>query len=82
MSYIRIDNEEREKSAMGRFEIMCERYINGTNREREIILSFLDEEEKKTFLTGCGLYHMYTDSKFYDAVKKAVIDQIYDDIRK
>ena len=45
-----IDNKEREKSAMGRFEIMCEKYINGSKLERETILSFLSEDEKQTFL--------------------------------
>lgn len=29
MSWTPINNEEREKSAMGRFEIIAERYISG-----------------------------------------------------
>ena len=43
-----IDNTKREKSSLGRFEIIAEAYIYGTEKQREIILSFLDEKEKKT----------------------------------
>ena len=76
-----IDNKAREQSAMGRFEIMCERYINGSNRDREIILSFLTEDEKQTFLLGCGLYHLFTDKQFYEETRSSIGDQIYRDLR-
>ena len=62
---------------MGRFEVMCETYINGNQKQKETILSMLEEGERQTFLTGCGLYHMFTDQRFYDLVKKAVGEQIY-----
>ena len=37
MSWTPIDNEKREKSAIGRFEIIAERYIFGNERDRNII---------------------------------------------
>ena len=70
---------EREKTAGGRFEVMCETYINGNQKQKETILSMLEEGERQSFLTGCGLYHMFTDQRFYDSVKKAVGQQIYDE---
>lgn len=71
--------EEREQSAMGRFELVCEAYINGTSKQREVILSCLTETERQQFLVGCGLYHMFTDHRYYNAIKKAVGERIYKD---
>lgn len=67
---------------MKRFEEMCRTYLNGNDRTKRIILSFLNEEEKLTFLQGCGLYHMFTDQRYYDIIKKEVGRQIYDDFHK
>lgn len=72
----------RETTAMGRFEIMCERYINGSEREREVILSFLSDEERQTFLTGCGLYHLFTDPAFYRAVQESMGEALYKEFRE
>ena len=82
MAYKPIDNKEREKTAMGRFEIICEKYINGNNRTKEIILSFLNEKEKQQFLIGCGLYHMFNDQRYFDSIKKAVGERLYTDLHK
>ena len=72
-----IDNTKREKSSLGRFEIIAEAYIYGTEKQREIILSFLDEKEKKTFLEGVGLFKMFIQPDFYNAVCNAVGERIY-----
>ena len=57
-----IDLAEKEKDPMGRFEILAERYMNGSEKEREIILSFFqDPQERKTLLEGFGLYHLFRD---------------------
>lgn len=77
-----MDNKEREKSPLGRFEIIAERYIYGNQRDREIILSFLDEDEKETFLNATGLYHLFTDQYFYEKVRDVVGKQIYKDLNK
>lgn len=74
--------EDRESTAMGRFELVCEAYINGNQRQRDTILSMLDESERQIFLTGCGLYHLFTDQRFYDAVKKSVGEQIYNEMHR
>ena len=41
-----MDNKEREKSALGRFEIIAERYIYGTELKKELnnLKSCLDDE--------------------------------------
>ena len=79
MSYRYPTKAEREKTAMGRFEVMCETYINGNQKQKETILYMLEEGERQTFLTGCGLYHMFTDQRFYDSVQKSVGEQIYNE---
>ena len=77
-----MDNKEREKSALGRFEIIAERYIYGTEVERQIVLSFLSDSEKETFLNAVGLYHLFTDQYFYEKVRDTVGKQIYKDLHK
>ncbi len=71
------NQEAREQSALGRFEIVCEMYIDGSDEVKELILSLFSEEEKKIFLEGCGLYHLFTDSAFYNAAKTALAEQLY-----
>ena len=77
-----MNNTEREKSPLGRFEIIAERYIYGTENERKIILGFLSDTEKETFLNAVGLYHLFTDQYFYEKVRDAVGKQIYKDLHK
>lgn len=67
---------------MKRFEEMAEIYLHGTKQEQEIILSFLSDEEKKTFLEGCGLYHLFTDEEFYKQARDAIGRQIWEDAHK
>lgn len=74
--------DEREASAMGRFELVCEAFIDGSQQQRETILSMLDEHDRETFLKGCGLYRMFTDQRFYNAVEKAVGEQIYHELHQ
>ncbi len=67
---------------MKRFEEMCRTYLNGNDRTRRIILSFLSEEEKQTFLEGCGLYHLFTDENYYKIVRQSIGAQLYNDFHK
>ena len=75
-------DDEREQSALGRFELVCEAYISGNDEQREIILSFLTETERQQFLVGCGLYRIFTDQQYCNAVKNAIGEQIYKDAHK
>ena len=77
-----MDNSEREKSPLGRFEIIAERYIYGTENERKIILGFLSDTEKETFLNAVGLYHLFTDQYFYDTIRDILGKKIYEDLHK
>ena len=77
-----MDNKEREKSPLGRFEIIAERYIYGTEAERQIILSFLSDTEKETFLNAVGLYHLFTDQYFYDTIRDIIGKKIYEDFNR
>lgn len=77
---VMIDDKEREKLPLGRFEIIAEKFIYGTKEQREIILSFLNEKEKKTFLKGIGLYRLFTDVNYYKTVCNAIGKQIYEEL--
>ena len=77
-----MDNKEREKSALGRFEIIAERYIYGSETETKIILSFLNDKEKETFLNAVGLYHLFTDQYFYDTIRDIIGKKIYEDFSR
>lgn len=55
---------------------IANRYLHGGHREREIILSCFDEEEKKVFLRFMSYFKLYSDQAFYDAVKKSILDQL------
>lgn len=55
---------------------VAQAYINGTEREREIILSFFQGEDRDTFLTGVGLIHLFSDQDFYNAVRDAVKERL------
>lgn len=73
-----LDLAEKEKDPMGRFEILAERYMNGTKKERDIILSFFqDPDERRTLLEGFGLYHMFRDQRLYNSVKRALGEQLW-----
>ena len=74
-----MNNMQKEETALGRFEIMCEMYIRGSEEVKAIILSFLSDEEKETFLKGCGLYHLFTDAAFYRAAQTALGEQLYNE---
>ena len=78
--YARPTDAEREQSAHGRFEIICERYIEGPDQVRQVILAALNPEDRQTFLIGCGLYHLFTDQRLYDATKKAMGMQLYEEL--
>lgn len=72
----------REQNPMGRFEIMCEKYIEGNERIRNTILSALSPEDQQTFLTGVGLYRLFTDQAYYRAVRDALGEQIWKEMHK
>lgn len=73
-----INLAEKENDPMGRFEILADRYMNGSEKEREIILSFFpDPAERKILMEGFGLYHLFRDQRLYDAVKQSIGEQIY-----
>ena len=80
--YHRITDEEREKDPLGRFEIICEKYLKGPEKVRKIIVEALDPEDRQTFLIGCGLYHLFRDQRLFDAMKKAMGEQLYEELHK
>ncbi len=65
----------RETDPMGRFEIICELFIDGDDKVRETILEALEPDERQTFLKGVGLYRMFRDDRYYKAVQQAVGEQ-------
>ena len=75
-------DDKREQSAIGRFEIICEKHLQGPETVRQVILEMLDPEERQTFLVGCGLYHLFTDATFYRAMKTAMGETLYEELKK
>lgn len=71
---------ERAQTPYGRFEIMCDRYIHGTEAEKAVILNSLTQEEQLVFLMGAGLYHLFTDSRFYDETVNALAIVLYEEL--
>lgn len=61
------------------FDIV-KRYLNGSDIEKKAILSCFTGEEKKIFLDFAGYFKLYSDQRFYDAVKSAVCEQFLKEI--
>jgi hypothetical protein len=78
----KMNDSLREQNPMGRFEIMCEKYIDGNERIRNTILSALSPEDQQTFLIGVGLYRLFTDQAYYRAVRDALGEQIWKEVRQ
>lgn len=51
---------------------VARRYLHGSDAEKQAILSCFTDEEKKIFLDFAGYFKLYSDQKFYNAVKRAV----------
>lgn len=72
------NQETKEQTALGRFEIIAELYNIGTDEMKETILSFFEtEEEKETFLMGAGLYKLFTNPTFYKDVQTVLGGRLY-----
>lgn len=67
---------------MERFEEMCRMYLNGSEEVKETILSFLTEEERKTFIEGVAFYKLFTQPTFYKAVRDALAEEFYKENHK
>lgn len=73
-----INMGEKERDPMGRFEILAELYMTGSDKVREIILSFFqDPEERRILLQGFGLYHLFRDQHLYKTVEQALAEQMW-----
>lgn len=59
---------------------VVKRYLHGSDIEKQAILSCFNGEEKKIFLDFAGYFKLYSDQRFYDAVKSAVCEQCLKEI--
>ena len=59
---------------------VANRYLHGGQLEQETILSCFPGPERNVFLRFVGLYKMFCDQKYYDAVKGAVCARIMKEI--
>ena len=59
---------------------VANRYLHGSDMEKQAILSCFTDEEKKVFLTFAGYFKLYSDQRYYDAVKKSVCGQCLKEI--
>lgn len=72
-----MSSNEKPMSADEMGIAIANRYLHGGCRERQIILSCFTDEEKQVFLRFIGIYKMFCDQAYYDAVKKAVLEQLF-----
>lgn len=76
------NQEAREQTALGRFEIMAELYNTCSDEIKETILSFFEtEEEKETFLMGAGFYKLFTNETYYKAARKVACEMFLESIK-
>lgn len=59
---------------------VAKRYIHGSDKEKEIILSCFSEEEKEIAIRFFLYFKLFCDRKYYDAVKGAVCSRCLKDI--
>ena len=59
---------------------VANRYLHGSDMEKQAILSCFTDEEKKTFVNFIGYYKLFSDQKYFDAVKSAVCGKLLEDI--
>ena len=73
--------EDREMTTQEEqaFDI-AKRYIHGSDKEKEIILSCFSEEEKEIAIRFFGYFKLFCDQKYYYAVKGAVCAKCLKDI--
>lgn len=55
-------------------------YINGTDKEREAILSCFNGAEREVFLKGVGSIHLFVDADYYNAVQTAVKEKFIEEV--
>ena len=53
---------------------ICELYVKGNNRTKDVILSALSNAQHPAFLTACRLYELVSDGDFFNAVRDALND--------
>lgn len=74
-----MDDSLREQHPLGRFEIICETYLSGTEETRDIIIENIPSEDREAFLNGVGLYHLLTGETFFRSVCEALAEQFWND---
>lgn len=65
---------------MERFEAIARQYLNGNDEIKAMILSFFNEEDKKTFLEGVGFYRLFTDKDYYKNVQDYLAERVYSEL--
>lgn len=77
------NQEAKEQTALGRFEVIAELYNIGTDEIKETILSFFEtEEEKETFLMGAGFYKLFTNATYHKAAQKVACEMFLESIKE
>ena len=66
---------------LARFEAVAARFLQLNEEQQAQIVAMFPEAERKTFLEGVGMYHLFTDETFYKAIETTVGEQLYADLR-
>ena len=72
--------------AMKRMEDFAKTILNANPSQQEKVWQALEQTLTKDEISGLkkyvGLFHMFTDQRLYDAVKKSVGEQLYNELHK
>ena len=70
--------------AMKRMEDFAKTILYANHSQQEKVWQALEQTLTKDEISGLkryvGLFHMFTDQRFYDAVKKSVGEQLYKEL--
>lgn len=61
---------------MKKFETVAKAFINAPKEAQDKALEMLNEQERKAFLEGVGLFRMFTDEVYYNKIKDMVAKEI------
>lgn len=74
--------DPRTESGLGRFELVCEAFNKATPEQQQKALALLDDADRKTFLTGCALFRLFTEPERYRALKETMAETLYKEFTK
>ena len=70
-----------EDTAIGRSLNIAEAYLFATDEQRRAIVALFPEEYRQSFLMLAGCHRMFRDPDFYQAMKQAMGEVLYNEMK-